>query len=525
MQQILALWNAFDLRRKIILSLAVAGTIAAVLLLTRAATTPQMTLLYAGLEPAASGEVIGALEQRGIAYSVQGDAIYVDGAKRDQTRMALAQEGLPKGGGQGYELLDGLTGFGTTAQMFHAAYWRAKEGELARTILVVPGVQSARVHLATPQSRPFARNPEPSASVTLTLNGSSLGQAQADALRFLVASAVPGLNHENVSIIDSERGLITQDKGELSGLNSTTREQSMRAGIQRLLEAHVGQGNVIVEVAIDTLRDQETLVERRFDPEGRVAISTDTAEISDSSSDSGNGAVTVASNLPDGDANASGNNSKAASSETRERINYEVSETTRETLIRPGRIKRISIAVLVNGVQTTDASGVSSWQPRSAEDLVSIRELVESASGFDAGRGDMVTIKSLEFQPVPELGTAATASALAPLFANVTTLIQTLLLTLVALGLGFFVIRPALNSSALPLPAPDRSEVSGDLPAMQSALPIGSDFGTAPIDGLSFETVDIPDDPVEQLRQIISERQEDSVEILKHWIESSEEPA
>ena len=116
-----------------------------------------MTLLYAGLDPAAAGEVITALEQRGIAYSVQGDAIYVDGSKRDQSRMALAQEGLPKGGGAGYELLDDLNGFGTTAQMFDAAYWRAKEGELARTILVIPQVRAARVHLANQQSRPFAR--------------------------------------------------------------------------------------------------------------------------------------------------------------------------------------------------------------------------------------------------------------------------------------------------------------------------------------------------------------------------------
>ena len=523
MQQFLTLWNAFELRRKIIVALAVAGTIGAVLLMTRAATTPNMTLLYAGLDPAAAGEVITALEQRGIAYSVQGDAIYVDGSKRDQSRMALAQEGLPKGGGAGYELLDDLNGFGTTAQMFDAAYWRAKEGELARTILVIPQVRAARVHLANQQSRPFARNPDPSASVTLTLDGGPLGRAQANALRFLVASAVPGLSPENVSIIDSERGLISQ-QDEIGGTGqASVREQAMRKGIQRMLEAHVGQGNAVVEVAIETDRDQETLVERRFDPEGRVAISTDTEEVADSSSDNGNSDVTVASNLPDGDADGAGESSRTSSSETRERINYEVSETTRETLIRPGRIKRISVAVLVNGRAGIDASGVASWQPRSAEDLAAIRELVESASGFNADRGDIVTIKSLEFQPLAAEGTLVSASPFAAVFANMATLLQSLVLALVALGLGLFVVRPALQQQALA--APTTPDIALGAPAMQNALPPGElpEFGQ--LEPMAFDTAPMIEDPVEQLRQIIAERQEDSVEILKNWIEASEEAA
>lgn len=128
MQNVLATWSALDLRRRIIIIGATVAMFAAVLALGRIAGQTQMALLYAGLEPASAGEVVAALEQRGVAHEVRGDSIFVDAAQRDGLRMALASEGLPTAGGGGYELLDSLSGFGTTSQMFDAAYWRAKGG-------------------------------------------------------------------------------------------------------------------------------------------------------------------------------------------------------------------------------------------------------------------------------------------------------------------------------------------------------------------------------------------------------------
>ena len=193
MQQLMAVWQALDTRRRIIVAGATALTFAAVLALSGAATRPDMALLYAGLEGAQAGDIITALDQRAVRYEVRGDSIYVDATKRDELRMALAAEGLPATGGAGYELLDSLSGFGTTSQMFDAAYWRAKEGELARTILALPNVQTARVHLAIETGRGYRRDQNGSASVTLTTNGGTITREQAAALKYLVSSGVPDL--------------------------------------------------------------------------------------------------------------------------------------------------------------------------------------------------------------------------------------------------------------------------------------------------------------------------------------------
>ena len=277
MQQLVSLWNALDARRRLIVGVAVIGVFVAVLLLARVASTPSMALLYSGLEPAVSGEVVSALEQRGITYSVQGNAIYVDASKRDLMRMSLAEEGLPSNGSAGYELLDGLTGFGTTAQMFDAAYWRAKEGELARTILAWPQVKSVRVHIANQVARPFSQTPAPAASVTLTMSNGALAVERARALKFLVASAVAGMSPKDVSVIDSDRGLILDGEDSLTGQGRAgDHALELKANVERLLAARVGPGNAVVEVSVSVAQDQETIVEHRFDPEGRVAISTDT---------------------------------------------------------------------------------------------------------------------------------------------------------------------------------------------------------------------------------------------------------
>ena len=181
MQQLALVWGGLDPRRRIIVILATIAVFAAVLGLTRMASQPGLSLLYAGLETGAAGEVVRALEQQGVIYEVRSGAIYVESARRDELRLTLASEGLPANGAQGYELLDNLSGFGTTSQMFDAAYWRAKEGELTRTILTTPGVDSAHVHIGANLRSGFSRSqPTPTASVTLSSTRRlSVGQAEA----------------------------------------------------------------------------------------------------------------------------------------------------------------------------------------------------------------------------------------------------------------------------------------------------------------------------------------------------------
>ncbi len=542
MQQITTLWNALDMRRRIIVILAAVAMFGAVMTLARIAATPSMSLLYAGLESGPAGDVVAALEQRGVAYDVRGGAIFVDSAERDTLRMTLASEGLPANSSKGYELLDGLSGFGTTSQMFDAAYWRAKEGELARTIIAHPEISAARVHIASTGANPFQRNVQPTASVMINTGAGGISAKHARALKFLVASAVSGLAPEDVSIIDGSGGLIGGVE-EPSANAPDDRAESIRQRVERLLAARVGHGNAVVEVSVDTVTQTESLRERRIDPDSRVAISTDTEERSDRSSDQGGGDVTVASNLPSGDASG-GDSSSSQSAQTRERVNYEVSETEREVITQPGSIRRLSVAVLVNGIAARDPEGNTTYQPRPQEELAALRELVASAVGFDESRGDVITIKTLQFEPIIPAGTSAASGILSRFALDVMSLVQVGVLALVALLLGLFVVRPILakpeqaQTKAAQLPPPANAEAR---PAPGDALTGEIDDGKFPPAGLSvvsndpaktgrkddvFPALDrSQENPVERLRALIGERQDETVEILRHWLEGEEENA
>jgi flagellar M-ring protein FliF len=529
LQNLIATWSAFDLRRKAIIIGATLAMFAAVLALGRMAGRTDMALLYAALEPAAAGEVVAALEQRGILHEVRGDAIYVDASQRDSLRMALASEGLPTAGGGGYELLDSLSGFSTTSQMFDAAYWRAKEGELARTLLAMPQIRAARVHLASAPARPFQTEAQASASVTVTTVSGGVSEAQARAIRHLVASAVAGMQPDSVQIIDTVAGLIGGQEGEgFTGTDAADRAQLIKGNVERLLAARMGPGKAVVEVAVDLVQDREQITERTFDPQGRVAISQETEESTGSSTEPG-GEVTVASNLPEGDA-AAGAPGQSQTSETRERVNYEVSETQREVLRSPGAIKRMTVAVMVDGVATVAADGTRTWSPLPEEEMSALRELVASAVGLDEARGDVLTLKSLEFQPLAPAEGSEAGSGL-PLIGplDILSLVQTGVLALVALILGLFVLRPILASGARPALA---------APEAPLALPGVGGFSSAALDGevqVPYDYKDfaatrpsadgVEEDPATRLRRLIEARQTESIEILRNWMEHEEERA
>lgn len=531
MQNVIDIWTNLDLRRRVIIVGATLAMFAAVLALGRMAGQPEMGLLYAGLEPGAAGEVVAALDQRGVAYEIQGDSILVDVSQRDALRMALASEGLPAAGGGGYELLDSLSGFGTTSQMFDAAYWRAKEGEIARTLLALPEVKAARVHIASAPTRAFQPESQATASVTLTTVSGSLSEAQARAIRHLVASAVAGMVPDSVQIIDTVAGLIggQESEGFQTG-DAADRAAAIKGNVERLLAARVGAGKAVVEVSIDLVSEREAITERKFDPQGRVAISSETEERSGSSTEPG-GEVTVASNLPEGDA-AAGGQGQSQNSETRERVNYEVSETQREILRSPGGVRRMTVAVMVDGVATVAEDGTRTWAPRPDEELATLRELVASAVGLDEARGDVLTLKSLEFQEVPlPAGTEATTSFLPPMGQiDVMSMIQTAVLALVALVLGLFVIRPVLtlaNRAALPAPESQLalpSALGSGAIALNGEVDDGFDFGTFATSQGDIGAGDEPEeDPATRLRRLIEQRQTESIEILRGWMEAEEE--
>ncbi len=519
------MWSTLDPRKKIVFVLAAVAALVATLGLVRVATTPSLSLLYAGLDPAVAGDVIAALDQRGITYDVRGNAIYVDAASRDQARLSLASQGLPGSGIAGYELLDNLSGFGTTSQMFDAAYWRAKEGELARTLVSSAQIRSARVHIAAGSARPFARGSTPTASVTIVANNGAVPPAFADSARFLVASAVNGLAPEAVTVIDGDSGAVLNpaEKGGATigadGLDA--RASAMRNNIERLLAARVGEGNAVVEVMVDAETQSQTVRERVLDPQSKVAVSSETRSETDNSNGSGAQGVTVASNLPDG---AAGNSSQQSRNQARnsEVINYDVSETVRETVSAPGEIRKITVAVLVNDIVSTQ-NGVDTFTPRSPDELAALEQLVKSTIGYNEARGDVVTIQSMQMVTPPVAGTFVDTS---PGFfsTNLMSLIQLGVLSLVVLALGLFVIKPLLTANTSPLALPPNAEddeavSEGNTGLLSSGSTLELETSSAPL-ALGHSAPSAAD----LLRTAISERSTETNRLIQNWIDTAAEP-
>lgn len=541
LDQVKLLWGNLSPLRRLVLGAVVLMVFAGVLAMARVATNPSMALLYGGLDSRAAGDVVAALEQRGIRYQVRGDSLFVPLVSRDELRMTLAAQGLPATGTQGYELLDGLSGFGTTSQMFDAAYWRAKEGELARTIVASPQVRAARVHIAQAAQTPFRRDLPPTASVTVTPALGGISASHARALRYLVASAVPGLDPEAVSVIDTSGNLIGAEGDATNGSVGSDRAEDLRRNVLRLIEAHVGQGRAVVELSIETETAREALRERRIDPAGRVVVSSDTEERSTQSSDSGAAGVSVASNLPDGDAAAAGR-SESRNAETRERLTYEVSTLEREILRAPGEVRRITVAVLIDALDVPDpAPGAPNWRPRPDAELTVLRDLVASAIGYDADRGDVITLHSLPFSARTPEGFEAVSGGLDLRALDPMVLIQLAVFAAVVLLLGLFVLRPLLLARG------DTGRTERAALASQDAPALGAPTGAATYDaggqavarglpgpedgGLEDGdvTIDTPlpdgQDAVARLRRLIESRQDESIEILRGWMEADEERA
>jgi flagellar M-ring protein FliF len=367
-------------------------------------TSPQMVPLFTDLSVEDSASIVKDLERQAIQYEIKSDGaiIMVPKEKVARLRMKLAESGLPKGGGVGYEIFDKTDALGATTFIQNINHLRALEGELARTIRGIDRVQNARVHLVLPERALFSRDKaEASASIVLKVRG-SLEPQQVRAIRHLVATAVNGMKPERVSVIDETGRLLAdgapQDEA-LSGADDrkTAFENRLRSQVEAIISSVVGPGHARVELTADFDLNRITQTSDKFDPDGRVLRSSQTRE-EQSSNNSDNGAVTVGNELPGTNQPAPANNTNREQSRKNEEItNYEISRTTKTEVIEAGRVNRISAAVLVDGLYTKNDKGETAYQPRSKEDLDRIAALVRSAIGFDAKRGDQVEVVNLRF--------------------------------------------------------------------------------------------------------------------------------
>ena len=430
-------------------------------LITRA-QTPNLSPLYTGLSLEDSSAIVTELQTLNIAYELrgEGDTILIPRDDITTTRMTLAGSGLPTRGQVGYEIFDQQSTLGATSFVQNLNNVRALEGELARTIGSLNRIKSARVHLVLPERELFRREKsEPSASIVLSVRG-ELASGEIRAIQHLVASAIEGLTPTRVSIVDDQGNLLASGTGDdaqgaMAG-DAAERtlgyENRLRTRVEDMLANVVGPGRARVEVSAEIDFNRSTTTEERFDPESQVVRSSQLRETENLSAGA-NGQVTVANELP----GASQNNGAAGASEqgtsSEEVTNYEISKTTQTAVTEAGSVKRLSVAVVVDGVYTTDPSGTATYAPRTADEVAQILTLVRTAVGFSEIRGDSVEVVNMQFAERPELavpGTDAAAGLLDFTRDDLMNGAEMAVTLLIALALVFFVMRPLLKKALSP---------------------------------------------------------------------------
>jgi len=418
-------------------------------------TTPQMTTLFTDLSLEDSSSIIKDLERQGVAFELrnEGSIILVPKDKVTRLRMKLAEGGLPKGGGVGYEIFDKSDALGTTSFVQNINHLRALEGELARTIRGIDRIQAARVHLVLPERPLFSREtPEPSASIVVRVRG-ALEPQQIRAIRHLVASSVNGLKPQRVSIVDESGQLLADgaasDVDQAAGDERRAAfEKRMRKQVEDIVSSVVGQGRARVQLSADFDYNKITQTSDKFDPEGRVLRSSQTREESSASGSDG-GQVTVNNELPGTPPNNNSTTVRDQSKKTEETNNYEISRTTKTEVTEAGRVNRISVAVLVDGSYSKSENGELVYKERSKEELDRIAALVRSAIGFDQKRGDQVEVVNLKFAEAPQMAPISEPTGfLAMLQFNkddVMYVIELGVMMLLGLVVLFLVVRPLVK--------------------------------------------------------------------------------
>ena len=373
-------------------------------------TAPAMTPLFTDLSAEDSATIIKDLERQGIAYEIRSDGATVLVAKDRVTRlrMKLAEGGLPKGGGVGYEIFDKTDVLGATNFVQNINHLRALEGELSRTIRSIDRVQAARVHLVLPERALFSREkPEPSASIVLKVRG-QLEAQQVRAIRHLIASAVNGLKPQRVSVVDETGRLLADGSSDdNSGMSAQVDERKvaferrLREQVEAIVTSVVGPGRSHVQLTAEFDFNRITQTSDRFDPEGRVVRSSQNRE-EITAADNREGPVSVGNELPGANQNRQDvTANREQNRKTEEVINYEISRTTKTEVIEGGRINRISVAVVVDGNYNKNDKGEVAYEPRSKEEIERIAALVRSAIGFDSKRGDQVEVANLRLAELP----------------------------------------------------------------------------------------------------------------------------
>lgn len=507
-----------------------------------------MTTVYRGLSPDDGGAIIQRLEQLNIPYqaSADGTRVSVPDDQAGRVRMLLAEEGLPAGGGVGYEIFNQPEGFGTSSFLQNINQQRALEGELSRTIRGMSGISGARVQLVLPRRELFSREAnEARASVFLELRGTTLDRQQIAAIQHLVSSAVPQLDPGKVAIIDSRGNLLASGTGSntLSAQQASAEEQRIAVEqrlaqrVEEILGRTVGFDKVRAEVTVELDLDSVTTQSETFDPETQVARSTQSVTEESQNSEPTpptDAGVSVVNNLPGGATGTAGaatpsSTVTAKNSRTEETTNFEISRTTQNLVRNPGGVRRLSVAVLVDGTYATEGEGEEAkqvYQPRPQAELDQYAALVRSAVGFDANRGDSVEVANLQFVQASE---ADKPDILTTLTGNpqLMHIAEVALFGLLGIMVLLLFVRPLVKSLMEPKPMTDEKLLASTAAAAQLTGPAETLGGDEDEEGdgsqdsmIDINRVDgrVKASSLKKMGEIIDKHPEEAVAIIRQWI-------
>ncbi len=482
-----------------------------------------MALLYADLDMREAGQVVEQLDRARIPKQIEagGSRVLVPADQVARARLLLAKEGLPSGGSIGYEIFDRSDGLTANSFQQGISQTRAMEGELSRTIRSIQGVRAARVHLVLPRREPFARDrQEAQASVVLTMAGAArLDREGVQSILNLISAAVPGLRPQNIAMVDS-RGNLLARAGQPTGpaASAQSGEELKRAtelrlsrAVEEMLERSLGPGRVRAEAAVDLDFDQVRETQERFDPDGQV-VRSQQSNSDNTRSTEATATVSVQNNLPNSDAGAQPTGSQEQKQD--ETTNYEISKTVRTLVREQPQLRRISLAVMVDGVASRNTEGVTAWAERPADELARIATLVRGAIGYNEQRGDRVDVVTMRFTAAEDTSEAAAVPVWARLDkADMLRLAESGLLAISVLLCLLFVLRPLVLRLSMPpkaaLAGPDASALAGvaaEGAAEDEMIQMANVEGAMRMSSLR------------RVSALVDSRPEDSLALLRGWI-------
>jgi flagellar M-ring protein FliF len=550
--QIFKNFGALGRTRLMILGGVGAVSIAIVLAAALFVNKPAQETLYVGLDSPDLNQISMALAEANINFQVgtDGTSISVPAGMTGKARLMLAERGLPNSANAGYELFDNVGSLGLTSFMQEVTRVRALEGEIARTIQSISGITAARVHIVMPEVGNFRKaEQKPTASVMIRASATT-GRSAATSIRHLVASAVPGLDVDDVTILDSAGQLLASgDEASNSSLNRSLNivqnvQQEVESNIDKALAPFLGMDNFRSSVTADLNTDAQQIQETTYDPESKVERSVrSTKEAQQSQQKQSDSATTVEQNIPQAApeaGGATGPQSQDKSDKREEQTNYEINSKTTATTRNSYRVEKLSVAVVVNKGRIAKMVGEPADQAKIDAYLAEMKSIVASAAGLDTNRGDVVTVTAMDFLENQLLDDANNGVHVMDMLSrNLAGIINSLAFVAVAFVVVWLGVRPLIRtvngsgssaavfgdatpeSAGLELPdfAPAGASAGG---ALMDGF--GSDFGfDSTEDLLSLGDDDgnfnrrVKEGPERKLARMVEINEERAAKILRKW--------